>query len=139
MRAKEYLRQIAMLDIKINNRIKELHGIKNRVLGLQAVHYDKDPVMSSMIGDRIGNEVASWIDLENEIDSLTSEYIQTKHKILGEIEQLKDPRHVQLLVLRYVECLTFEQIADEMDYSLRSVYLIHGSALQEFERLHLIA
>lgn len=135
-RAKDYLRQIALLNAKIQSRLDELQDIRDRALGLKAITYDRDPVQTSGAGDSMADAVARYIDKTKEIQEMTDELVARKHKIVGEIEQLSDPRHVRLLNLRYVSGLTFEAIADEMGYDVRWIYSIHGSALQEFERLH---
>ena len=136
MKAKEYLKQIEILDKKINNRIRELYEIKSRTLGLKAISYDKVSVQGSGAADKMAEQVARWIDIEKEINRLTDRLINEKHKIIGEIERLSDPRHIELLMMRYVECMTFEDIARSMNYDVRWIYSLHGSALQEFERVH---
>lgn len=134
MRAKEYLRQIHLLDRKINNRIAEIDNLRADALSTSSVRYDKDRVQQSSTGDKVSDGVIRYIDKEREIDAMIDELVDLKHKITGEIEQLNDPRHVELLFLRYVQCMTFEQIAVSMDYSFRQILRLHGSALQEFDQ-----
>lgn len=134
MRAKEYLRQIYLLDRRINNRIAEIEELKIHASSTSSVRYDKDRVQQSGTGDKVSNAVIRYVDKEKEIDAMIDELVDLKHKITGEIEKLSDPRHVELLFLRYVQCKTFEEIAVHMGYSWRQVLRLHGSALQEFER-----
>lgn len=134
MRAKEYLSQIHLLDKRINNRIQELKNIKDQISVVRPVRYDKDHVQHSDISDCVSDGVARYIDTEREINAMIDELVALKHKVTGEIERLNDPRHVELLFLRYVQCMTFEQIAVSMDYSFRQVLRLHGSALQEFDQ-----
>lgn len=132
-RAKDYLRQVPLLDSKIQSRLEELTNMRSNIFGTRAISYDSDPVQSSGVPDSMADAVAKYIDLEKEINESVDELIDLKHKIVGEIEQLSDPRHVRLLNLRYVQCKTFEQIAVDTNYSFRQVLRLHGSALQEFE------
>lgn len=134
MRTKDYLLQIKSLDRKINNRLREAEELKQRALSLSSVRYDKDIVQGGKPKD-VSDMVARWVDMENEITADIDRLVDLKHKIVGEINQLHDARHIELLMLRYVKCMTFEEIAVEMKYSFRQIIRIHGSALQEFDHV----
>lgn len=100
------------------------------------INYDKGPVQGGSHHDSMADIVAKCIDKEREINKQTDGLIDLRHKIIGEINQLSDPVHIELLFKRYVEYKTWEQIAVEMGYTIRWVYSLHGSALQEFESKH---
>lgn len=53
-----------------------------------------------------------------------------------EINKLQDSRHRQVLRLRYIEGLTIEKTAEQMDYSVRRICDLQKEAT---ERLHSIA
>ena len=136
MRAKEYLRQIRIADKKINNLIHEVDMLRDSISHPKPINYDKDPVQGGSRNDSMAASIAKYVDMEQEINRQTDGLIDLRHKIIGEINQLSDPAHIELLFKRYVEYKTWEQIAVEMDYTIRWIYSLHGSALQEFETKH---
>jgi len=141
MRAKEYLRQIRIMDERINSLIHEVDMLRDSISHPRPINYDKDPVQGGSRNDSMADRIAKCIDMEQEINEKTDGLIDLRHKIIGEINQLNDPNHIRLLMLRYVDGHTFEQIACEMNYSFRQILRIHGSALQEFNRtiLHIMS
>ena len=68
-------------------------------------------------------------------DNLIDEFVDLKDKIINEIHQLKDYRHIDVLYQRYVQYHSFELIAVNMGYTIRRVYQLHGDALQEFQKV----
>ena len=136
MTAKEYLRQIAVLDAKINRRQKEVEELKTLATHITTTA-EGDMVQSSGSMDRMAGIVARWVDLEAEIGQMIDHLVEVKHRIIGEIHQLEDARYIQLLEMRYVDMDTFEQIAVNMQYDIRWIYRLHGFALQEFTQKHL--
>lgn len=136
MTAKEYLRQIAVLDAKINRRQKQVDELKLMVTSVYPMT-DGDRVQSSGSKDRVADIVAKWVDLEAEIEELVDHLVEKKHRIIGEIHQLDDVRYIRVLEMRYVDCVTFEQIAVSMHLDIRWIYRLHGFALQEFAKKHL--
>lgn len=134
MRAKEYLRQIDTMNRRIKNLRKEADMLRSFASSPRPTEYDKDLVQGGSVKDRTARAITKYMDVEQEIDIRTDEMVGYRHEIIKEINQLNEPNHIDLLMMRYVEGYTFEQIASEMGYSVRQVLRIHGSALQEFDR-----
>lgn len=59
-----------------------------------------------------------------------------RHKIISEIESLDNPKHVQLLVERYVHYKTFDDVAVAIGLSYDRTIHMHGEALLEFRKKH---
>jgi len=131
MTAKEYLRQIAVLDAKINRRQKEVEELKTLATHITTTA-EGDRVQSSGSMDRMASIVARWVDLEEEIGQMINRLVEVKHRIIGEIHQLEDARYIRILEMRYVDRETFEQIAVTMHMDIRHIFRLHGYALQEF-------
>ena len=64
---------------------------------------------------------------------MLDDYAALKHKIIGEIHNMKKPDHIRLLYKKYVENKRLELIAVEMNYTYQYVRELHRYALQEFE------
>lgn len=78
------------------------------------------------------------LELENEIDCLIDNYVDLKHKIIGEIHELQNSKYIEILYKRYVEEKRLEEVAVEMNYTFQYVILLHGYALKEFSEKHSI-
>ena len=137
MTAKEYLRQIAVLDAKIKRRQTEIEELKTAATHITTV-FDENKIQSSgRADDKIANIVTRWIAMEHQVAEMLEQLIDLRHKIIGEIHQLTDDRYIRILEMRYVDRETFEQIAVNMQYDIRWIYRLHGYALQEFANKHL--
>lgn len=135
MTAKEYLRQIAALDAKIKRRKQQLEELKHlAAVSRSPSDITPDKVQTSLEGDRMAAIIAEWVDIEREIDDDIDKLVRAKHRIITEIHQLKDPRYIQILEYRYIDLMTFEDIAAMMSVALRHVYRLHGGALEAFRK-----
>ena len=126
---KSYLQKIRLYDTHINNKIAELSRLKGMVTNITPTLKD-DVVSGSGSKDKLGDTVAKIVDLQDEINKAIDEFVDKKNEVCAIIDSLQNPDHVALLHKRYVEYLTWEQIACEMHMSYRNVCYIHGRALQ---------
>ena len=135
MTAKEYLQQLERLNLLIQQKMKEQHDLEEMSKCVRAIDYSKDRVSSSCSGDApFVNPVLKIVQLEQEINAEIDKYVDMKHTIINQIQQLPNTQHVKILYERYVQEHTFEQIAVNMNSSIRSVYNLHGQALQVFQK-----
>ncbi len=76
------------------------------------------------------------IDCKDELLALYREKERELTKAILEIEEIIDllqPRERTLLRLYYIDGLTWEQVACEMNYSWSQVHRIHGEALKKLK------
>ena len=71
------------------------------------------------------------LDLENRIERLKAKKSNLKNKILEEIDTLEDDRYVEVLDSFFIECKSFEDIAEDMGYQERHVIRLYSQALRE--------
>ena len=141
MTAKEYLRQIRILDIKIKQRTEEQIRLRSDAMQNGSPQLSADKVQTSITGDRMGDLLTTCAALEAEIKDLIKNFVNLRHKIIGEIQSLQDRRYVEILYLHYVDYKRLEEIACIMKktngepYSYDHIASLHGYALQEFERI----
>ena len=126
MTAKEYLSQARMLDKRIEARIAERQRIADQVTSARA------PNLTGM--PRGGkhdwtDSVDRVIDLTSAIDADIRELCRLKREINATIDRVEDYKYRTLLELRYRNYLTWEQIAEVMQYDIRQIYRLHGEAL----------
>lgn len=140
MTAKEYLKQIQVLDKKIQQRIDERDSLMTRAVSTGSRGMKQDVIQVTVDGDKVGRIVDRYIDMEKRITIMIDRLIDLRHKIIGQIQQLENPKHVELLYLRYVKYLRLEEIAcimiktNKEPYSYEHINRMHGQALQEFQK-----
>ncbi len=138
MKAKEYLQQLKRLDEQINQKNKEIDDLRHMSTSIGSLDYSKDRVQTSPSVDApYINIIAHIIDLSAEVDAEIDKFVDEKHKIINQIQQLQNVEEMTVLHKRYIEYLSFERIAVDMNYTIRNIYFIHGRALQNFERMFL--
>jgi len=136
--AKEYLQRLRRLDTVINQKIKEQGDLRTMSTSIGSFDYAKDRVQTSPSKDApYERMIDRMTDLEEEINREIDTFVDEKHKIINQIQGLQNADEISVLHSRYVEFKTFEQIAVDLQYTIRNVYFIHGHALQHFENLYL--
>lgn len=134
MKAKEYLQQLQRLDTVINHKIKEVHDLRLQAQSTGGLDYSKERVQSSPSGDApFVKPICRIIDLEAEINAEIDKFIDEKHKIINQIQSLKNSDYISLLFKRYVEFKSLERICVEMNFSYEYIKHLHGYALKDFE------
>ena len=136
MTAKEYLRTLRWTELSIETRKDELRRLDAEYTYLSGISYDRDRVQTSPSGDAFPQSDRR-IDLALKIreDILAMQKLRTD--IIGKITGLDNPLYSQVLLERYVNYLSFDDIAEKMHYSYVYITHIHGEALQEFARRYL--
>ena len=141
MTAKEYLRQLKNLEIKIDQRRLERDRLITDAMGNGSPRLTADRVQTSFSGDMMGDNLADAADVQREVEWMINKLIADRHRIIGEIHTLNDARYIQILYLHYVEGKKLEDVAEIMrktngkPYSYDHIASLHGLALQEFDRV----
>jgi len=134
MKAKEYLQQLQRLDTVINQKIRELNDLRLKSQSTGSIDYSKERVQTSPSGDAsFVKLIGRIVDLKAEINAEIDVFVEEKHKIINQIQGLKNPDYIALLFKRYVEFKKFEVIAIEMNFTYQYVLNMHGYALKDFE------
>ena len=98
MTAKEYLQQLHKADVIINQRIQEKADLRARLSSIGSFDYSKERVQTSLPeGAGYERQIARIIDLEEEIDSLIDDYLDLKHKIIGQLHDLNNTDQIRVL------------------------------------------
>jgi len=83
--------------------------------------------------DKLQVNVERLVRLQNRLTAQMRARIQLRGEIEDAIESVPDDRLQLLLRYRYIEGLTFERIAVELNYSWRQTVRMHGRALSELK------
>lgn len=158
MNAAEYLNQVGMIDAKlkvIDANIKRIR-MELRCLGdisVSSPAFDGQP-RGTRIGDPTGekaskmadsysvrrdNLIKNLQDLEHEQIRTRSELWKTRMEVLETIERVYDANdqmsktYYRLLVLRYIEGVIWEEISQDLHYTVRHTIRLHDEAIKRLE------
>lgn len=130
MEAKEYLKRIKLLDIKIKNKSLELEDIQNRMTGLQGITYEEK--ISGSVNNKSPQEkmMYKYLAYKEELQENINELTEYKKQAMSLIDKIDNADCVDVLYKRYFQFKKWEQIAVEKNYSYQGICKIHGKALQ---------
>lgn len=132
MTAKEYLMQAYRLNELIDSDVKELERLRELAGRIAGSNFgervqcsrDTEPPFVKYLGD--------IIEMEQKIHRELCRLVVLKKQITESLEKVGDREERLLLTYRYFNNCTWEEIADRLHVSNRTVHRIHASALQNF-------
>ncbi len=133
MNAKQYLKQAYKLNDRIKDKEERIADLKETASSLGSIDYSKDIVQTSPSGDApFVHKIMMIIELEEKLQADVIRLRDLKIEINHAIDEMTDVNCSLLLSKRYVLMRTWEQIAEEMNYSVMQIHRIHERALQVF-------
>ena len=134
MIAKEYLKQTDRLVKQIELMNQELVQLKLMSESIQAVQYGERVVSGTKSQDAPFVRCLIKIsDLEEKIKKKNEELIQVKLEISDVINELEDIDERILLLARYVNRSSWEDIYETLHRSKSAVHRLHSSALRNLK------
>lgn len=130
--AKEYLREIRILDKRIDQKQREFDTLKRGRTYVGGMDYSQERVQASAGQGFVGLS-DKLVDMQREINGDIDQFNDIRHARINQIQQLSRIEYMDILFRRYVQYQSFETIASEMQYSYNYVCNLHGEALREFE------
>ena len=132
MTSKEYLQQGYRIDQRINSKIAQVTNLRELATKATATLSDM-PGNASPNTHRMEDIIVKMVDLENEINADIDSLVDLKAEMVSVIKNVRNPELQTLLELRYLCFRTWEQIADELGYSIESIYRLHREALKNIK------
>lgn len=133
--AKQYLDQLRVIDTKINQKTEELVDLMTAATSTGAIDYSKDRVQTSPQNAQ-ENRICKYVDLDAEINREIDEFVDIKHRVTKEIQELNVDYYIKILFKVYVQYKTVKDAANEIGLSYQYVRDLHKKALKAFEELH---
>ena len=134
MNAKEYLERIEMVDEVIEGKRREVEKLSGK---RYKITQTLKPVMVSGGGANGGFTDTSdrVIDLEREIEAEKARCDELKKEACVLLAELKNKKHYRVLHRHYILFESFEKIAVDMGCTYRWACILHGRALQAFQKV----
>lgn len=131
MSTREYLSDIRFIDIKIKRKERQIAVLKDMTTDMTQKLSDL-PKGKPMEDSPMASIIIKIIDLENEVKKLKDVLDDKKALVLSYILQLENDEYQTLLISRYLQFMSWDDISKEMHYTKRWLYKMHGTALVLF-------
>ena len=123
MTAKEELKQYRFKQSKVDQALEEYEKYKTRAEKMTAIISDV-PSRTNKTSDKVGDNAILMADLSREYERRWIEAEKERSRIINEIDTLDEPYRT-ILFLRYVEDMSLETIAAQLNYSYSIVAHMH--------------
>ncbi len=133
MTAKEYLKDIRKMDLEIKTLQQQIVQLRQAAEGLKAMELSDMPRGGK--GKDMADYVAEIADLQMMCAEHVSELVVKKQQAMAGIMKVEGSELRNVLLLRYIQGLEWEEIASKLHYSLRTIFSLHGEALNEFGKV----
>lgn len=135
MTAKEYLRRLGRAEANIKAKKERLLVMKDVAGGVSSPFLSDMPRATSHGTSKFEEAVVKMVCLEQEIKDDEARLTADKTRALELIGKIENPEYQTVLISRYFKNDSWEDIASAMYYTERWIYILHGRALQELDRI----
>ena len=132
MTGREYLNQIRDTDLNIKCKEREVLRLQQDIMYLQTLDYSKDIVSGGQpitFEDKIANIDA----LSNELMREWSGYLRERERARFLINAISSAKQKAVLIDRYINCYTWEKVAELIGCSMQNIHNLHKRAIRNFE------
>ena len=128
---KKWLYRYRGISERLDRMKERLEVLENRMEGVRSPRLTGMPrggtpvTMEELISDKL--------EIEERIDNLEETRKQIRREILAAIDTLTDDKLSEILELRFIECLDYDDIADQLVYTRRHVERLYAKAIEEIK------
>lgn len=128
---KEYLRGYLRAYKKAQHIGADIARLRMRYAYPSAVQYSDMPAGAGGPRD-LSEYMVKVEELERDLNRQLDECIRLEVQIRRDIDMLEDEREREILRLRYIDGMTWEQVASSIPCDVRTATRAHGRALEAF-------
>ena len=131
MTAKEFLRRAIKIRKEIDEIEQRIKEVRASYMAPRAIQYNDMPKAHNSNHD-LSDYVAKMDELT---DYMISKYTRLRGievDIYLRVDRMENQQERECLRFRYIDGMTWTEIADALDTTERNVYFIHGRALRHF-------
>ena len=134
MTNKEYLEQVYEMDMNITYLLEKRNALKASLLSGSVGAYGGAGGFAATPDNRsFEKKMEKYILLEEEIDRQIDELTQKKEEIEKVISRLSDYKARTVLLRRYINGVSYEQIADDYGYTKSYVCYLARNAIPKLK------
>ena len=137
MKARDRLKELYRLDLKIERERKQIEDLKQRMYTVSAPALDADRVKTSGSGDdKLLKLIASVERTTRRITRDMTKHMKLYNQIVSEIDRVQDERAKTILTSRYVLYMQWDAIANDLGYEMSYVYRLHQDAVRMYAAIN---
>lgn len=133
MEIKEYLNELRNYDAEIDLLNEQIAKLRTDAEGLRSVEITDMPKGGS--GHDMSDAVAELVDLQYICAAKVDELSRRKRELMTAIMQIEQSEQRMVLIRRYFNGEEWRDIADEMNYDVRTIYRMNGQALKSMSAI----
>lgn len=122
------LKEIRKMEIMIENKKQELKKLNETMVAVNISNYE-EKVQSTHNNDRLSDLISDIVKLQDEINNDIDKLLKFRQKCMRMIDSINNPMIVAIAYKRYFEFKKFEEIADEMNISVRWVLKLNKTLM----------
>ena len=128
---KEFLQNGRNLHFEIK-KLKQLQQKKLDEATAHGIDYSKARASQSF-GNSVETKYMEYADFSSMLEQRIYELEDYRARMLMLINSYPDSTGRRLLLMRYIECLSWEKISEELSYDVRWVQRLHGKILVKLQ------
>lgn len=126
---RDELKSIPYIDGLINSKIRQLDQLK-QYRGRLPTYKGQESVQSGSVGDPTAGIALKIVQLDEEIAQDIERLVDLKAEARALFAQLDDDlKYKSVMELRYLECMTWREVAQSLHFSYKYVFKLHSEAL----------
>ncbi len=135
MTKKQYLRQGYILKQKISIQEALLKEYKANLDSLKGINYSKDKLQGGPVQDDsiVIRKIDKIIEVEKNITRLHNELDIFQNNISLALKKINSDIEEKIIVYRYINNLSWEEISKNIGYSKTQTYRLHEQALEKLK------
>lgn len=134
MTIKQWMQRAWEIDKNINALKQEVENEKTRIMRVTA-QYNDIKVQTAKQNSK-ENAIIKYINYNEKLEQQINELYTVKQEIFDAISKLENASYRTLLTLRYLQFMTWERIAQNMELKdVRWIYVMHNRALQAVSKI----
>lgn len=134
VKAQDYLSQVYHLEEKIKKLKLDIEEYKRLATELPGSDYDSVKVDCTRTNDA---PFKKWIikaaDLEIDLKALEEKYPILKNEVIATIDSIQDSDLKRVLFYRYIDRMSWNQIADKVCVSVPTIFRYHKNGLKKIK------
>ena len=135
MKAKEYLNQAYRLDMEIGTKMQQIDRLRSLTQRM-TTFYSYDRQTQHNRNTSAGEDtIISLMDSEEELNREIDRLVKLKKEIGEMIKRVEDDNCRMILAKRYLCYMSWDEIAEDMHYTMRWVLKLHQRGIDRIESI----
>lgn len=131
---KNHFRQLSRIKNRIDLKRENIIHLRDMAQSVKGLEIKEKVQTSNPTSSAIENSVIKIRELEEELEKDVIEFQEKYKEIADTMELIGNEDGYSVIYRRYILNQTWEQIAYEMNFSMRSIHYIHGRVLQDLSK-----